>query len=54
MLQGGEILLSFTEWFEVTYKEKWQEDYVLLVGLEAMNGYEQYCKTNDYEPIWNG
>jgi hypothetical protein len=47
------VLLSFTEWYEVAYEEKWHEDYALLYGLTLTNEYEHYCEINKYEPIWN-
>ncbi|MFE8701118.1 hypothetical protein ACFYKX_10985 [Cytobacillus sp. FJAT-54145] len=48
--------MSFTEWYEKTYQEKWHEDYAWLYRFasEVSKGYETYCKEHNIQPIWNG
>lgn len=48
--------MSFVEWYEENYKDKWHEDYVLLYSTAYALSveYEEFCKRNDIEPIWNG
>lgn len=48
--------LSFVEWYEKTYKEKWNQDYAELYGYanKISDEYEDYCKKNNINPIWNG
>ena len=48
--------MSFTEWFENVYNEKWEKDYAYMYGLaeKAACEYEQYCKMHSTIPIWNG
>lgn len=47
-------MLTFTEWYEMAYEDKWHEDYADLIGVEAGDKYLHYCIINDYEPVWNG
>jgi hypothetical protein len=44
--------MSFTEWYEKTYNDKWTDNHAPLHSL--MIEYEDYCRDNNIEPIWNG
>jgi hypothetical protein len=48
--------MSFVEWYESTYQEKWHQDYVLLYSFagEMIKAYKEYCKKNHVKPEWNG
>jgi hypothetical protein len=48
--------MSFVKWYEDTYKAKWHEEYAGLYAFcyEVSTEYEEFCKRNDLEPIWNG
>lgn len=48
--------MSFTEWYQEAYDEKWQKDYAFLSSSVAqwIEEYESYCGANNVEPIWNG
>jgi hypothetical protein len=46
--------MSFTEWYEAIYGQKWLEEYALYYGVRLLEDYEYYCKENNLEPIWNG
>lgn len=49
--EGGKIL-SFTEWFEFTYAEKWTDEHAPLISFIVE--YEEFCERNGITPIWNG
>jgi hypothetical protein len=47
--------MSFAEWFEDEYSEQWHEDYAdTRTGYIASIEYEEFCKRNNLEPVWNG
>lgn len=58
MKRHSEVIesMTFTEWYESKYKEKWHEDYAGLYGFaESMSiEYKEWCKENNVKPVWNG
>lgn len=44
--------MSFTEWFEFIYKEKWTDEHAPLTSYIVE--YEDFCERSGIEPIWNG
>lgn len=48
--------MSFTDWYESVYKEKWHEDFGFLYSFanEKIEEYELYCQNNNIESIYNG
>lgn len=53
MIKGLEVKeVSYTEWFKATYHEEWTDQHAPLMSL--LDEYEEWCKENKVEPIWNG
>ena len=50
------IVLTFTEWYEKTYEEKWHEDYAGLYRFvnHMSVKYEKYCEDKGIRPVWDG
>lgn len=48
--------MSFVEWYEDTYEDKWLEDNALLGGsaVQWIEEYQLYCEYRNIKPIWNG
>ena len=44
--------LTYTEWFEFIYDEKWTDEHNLLASYVVE--YEAFCERNNITPIWNG
>jgi hypothetical protein len=48
--------MTFSEWYKLTYKDDWHEDYAGLYGfaMDMSDEYEEWCENNNQKPIWNG
>lgn len=45
--------MTFTEWYKFKTGDDWHEDYAWIEGHRA-DDYDEYCKENGIEPIWDG
>jgi hypothetical protein len=45
-------IMTFTEWFEFVYKEKWTDEHPPLTSY--IIEYEECCESNNITPVWNG
>lgn len=44
--------MTYTEWYKEKYKEAWTDNHGWLHSV--MVEYEEYCKENGLEPVWDG
>lgn len=47
------IKMTFTEWYEETYDEKWNSDYATFDIWKIAVRFEEYCNSKNIKPIWN-
>ncbi|MGV4321209.1 hypothetical protein [Bacillus mojavensis] len=49
-------MVTFTEWYQHTYKEEWHGDYAYLYTFadEITRKYEEWCVEQNIDPKWDG
>ncbi|WP_214797694.1 hypothetical protein [Exiguobacterium sp. s5] len=45
--------MTFTEWYKHETGEDWHDDYAWIESDKDVD-YEEYCKRNGIQPVWDG